>query len=438
MNIAWTTSWVVVLICLAEAAQSVTDKPAEPSTVPPTQSQSHADDYQQGVLYLRFGNAEAAETAFKRALAANPRSADALLGLADIAAHRGQSAAVESFIAQALKADPNSANAHLARGRLLIGQAKPQEAERELQTAARLAPRSAQAHIELGALYLTLLPAPEKAVAAYRRAIELEPARTDLVVAFGAALSGAGRVDDAVRVINTLARQHPTDVYPRQLLGVVLMRAQRYDEAADAFDQSLRIDPKLIPGHYGKAQALLGSGRNASAAEAFQQLVALDPASVGGWVGLGLARAQSGSPQAAQDAWLKALSIDPKSTDALNNLAFTAAERGVDLDRALDWARRAQSAHPDNASNPDLRDTFGWVLRARKEYPAAIREFEAALAQAPKRADIRYHLALTLLDAGRKDDGRLALNQAIEGADAQAAWLKDARARLQQLGTARP
>lgn len=62
---------------------------------------------------------------------------------------------------------------------------------------------------------------------------------------------------------------------------------------------------------------------------------------------------------AADSAFEAALEIKPDYALALNNYSYSLAERGVQLDRALDMSRRALDLEPHNLN---YVDTYGWIL----------------------------------------------------------------------------
>jgi tetratricopeptide (TPR) repeat protein len=132
----------------------------------------------------------------------------------------------------------------------------------------------------------------------------------------------------------------------------------------------------------------------------------------------------------AERAYLDAVKRDPLLFGAYNNLAFMAAQRKVKLDEALAWARKANELAPGVAT---VRDTLGWVQRARGELPAAARSIEEAVQLAPNDPAIRYHLGVVYAELGRKADAAKSLKRALElNPDFRQA--EDARRRLNELG----
>lgn len=112
-----------------------------------------------------------------------------------------------------------------------------------------------------------------------------------------------------------------------------------------------------------------------------------------------------------------AVGAAPDLHAARNDLAYVLAETGEDLDRALDLARQAKTALP---GDPAVGDTLGRVYHMRGLYEPAVSEFRSAIAEAAGeagdeelRADIRYHLALSLQELGRTDEAARTLDEAL-------------------------
>ncbi len=179
------------------------------------------------------------------------------------------------------------------------------------------------------------------------------------------------------------------------------------------------------------ARLLEGQGRDAEAIEYLQRAIddyRITPRQA--WL-LGRLHMKLEDLEAAQVALETAIELSPAFNLARNDLAYVLAVQGRDLDRALDLARAAREALPDNAP---MADTLGFVYLQRDLHRAALTEFDAAIALAEadgkEYADFYYHRGLVLEKLERPREAARAFDRALAiSPDHLAA--RDARSRLE-------
>src|SRR5690606_14808985 len=76
---------------------------------------------------------------------------------------------------------------------------------------------------------------------------------------------------------------------------------------------------------------------------------------------------------------------------------------GVNLDRALEYAKNAAALRPDDGY---ILDSYGWTLFRLGRYADAVNWLEMAVAQVPNDSTLLDHLGDAYWQAGRKDDAR--------------------------------
>jgi tetratricopeptide (TPR) repeat protein len=125
--------------------------------------------------YAESNHYEEAETAYRAALAIDPRLARAHSGLGYALYRLRRYPEAEAACREAIRLDPALAWAHMGLGGVLRDTKRYPEAEAAYREAIRLDPALAPAHIGLGAVWHNTKRYPE-AEAAYREAIRLDPA----------------------------------------------------------------------------------------------------------------------------------------------------------------------------------------------------------------------------------------------------------------------
>lgn len=133
------------------------------------------------------------------------------------------------------------------------------ELAREASTLALRTPQEKSDPPESGAVWfergldLEVDEAPEEAMAAYRRALELDPGLTDAHVNLGRLLHERGETTGAEIHYRQALADRPDDVTAAYNLGVALQDAGRLREAAEAYETALGIDAGLADAHYNLA-----------------------------------------------------------------------------------------------------------------------------------------------------------------------------------------
>jgi Flp pilus assembly protein TadD len=112
----------------------------------------------------------------------------------------------------------------------------------------------------------------------------------------------------------------------------------------------------------------------------------------------------------AQQAYEDAVRVAPNNALLLNNLAYSLAEHGGDLDRALSLALRAQQLAP---TMPEIADTAGWIYLKKDRIPEARAAFASLVQKDPGNKAFRGHLATALERGGEAGPGLQALAKAL-------------------------
>lgn len=105
-----------------------------------------------------------------------------------------------------------------------------------------------------------------------------------------------------------------------------------------------------------------------------------------------------------------AVQTDRQNHLALNNYAYTLAELGENLDRALELVNRAIAIKSAQGS---YYDTRAWVYYQMGRYEDALKEIRYAMQTAPDTAELRYHAGAIYAKVGMLDDALVELEKAL-------------------------
>jgi tetratricopeptide (TPR) repeat protein len=176
--------------------------------------------------------------------------------------------AAEKAYRAALALDPALASAHAGLGSALVGLGNCRDAEAAFRESVRLDPTSAFAHRGLGEA-LGALERYSESEAAFRESVRLDPTSAFAHRGLGEALAGQERSREAEAAFRESIRLDPTDGFVHGWLGQELAMQGRYREAEAALRESIRLDPTDPVNHEGLGQVLraLNRRREAKAAD---------------------------------------------------------------------------------------------------------------------------------------------------------------------------
>ena len=134
-----------------------------------------------------------------------------------------------------------------------------------------------------------------------------------------------------------------------------------------------------------------------------------------------------GDVDGAVERMRAAVELDPAHLGANNDLAFLLAQRGAQLDDALEFAQRAVRLR----RSAETLDTLGYVHLKRGDVEQAITVLTNALDARPDSPSIEYRLGLARSASGDKEGAREILTKALGGGSFPEA--QEARAALDEL-----
>ena len=210
-------------------------------------------DYVRGVSALQSSvyGLRLAIGAFEKAIALDPKSALPRAGLAD-AYYQAWRATNDpewltrgrQHLEEAERRNPDSIAVRLAAGKLSLAPGSYDRALQEFHRAIQLDPASAQAWSGLGLAYESMEDRDNDAVAAYLRAIELQPGYFDPVIDLGEFYRLRGNYQEAARYWRRVTELAPQLLAGHVNLGALYGDIGRYEDAERELKFALEIDPR--------------------------------------------------------------------------------------------------------------------------------------------------------------------------------------------------
>ena len=322
--------------------------------------------YLEGRGYLQsYDDAQSVDralTAFQRALEIDPDYPLAYAGLAEAYWRRyrldREPALLElgdKAAARALRLNDLLAPVHVTLGQLASARGHWAPAVAAFTRALALDPASADAWRELGSAY-EHLARNDEAEATYRRAIELRPGYWAGHNYLGLLLLRRARFSEAEGELRRAAALAPGNTRALNNLAAVLIQVERYDEAVGVLDRSTQLRP--TSGAFANlGTALFRRQRYADAARAMERAVALSDRDSRLWRNLGAAyywadgeRAKAPVAYARAAALLeKERDVNPRDAQVQIRLADCYAMAGRTAE-ARGTARKALLLDPHDAN----------------------------------------------------------------------------------------
>jgi TolB-like protein/DNA-binding winged helix-turn-helix (wHTH) protein/Tfp pilus assembly protein PilF len=203
------------------------------------------------------------------------------------------------------------------------------------------------------------------------------------------------------------------------LLGIFYSQKHQYDQAIAQGERAITLDPNFADSYAVQAEVLIFAGRPEEALQAVEQAMRLNPRCPPWYlVWLGLAYQMTGRYAEAIATWKELLSRSPTAAGANLLLAVSyveqwAAQQNPDLQTLAQAEAAVQRALALNASDPLDHANLGVVYLGQKQYEQALAEIERAIASNVNLAEIYALLAAALGRIGRVAEAIAMAEQAL-------------------------
>ena len=267
-----------------------------------------------------------------------------------------------------------------------------------------------------GAVYSDLKRYDE-ALAAYQRAIELDPQFAYPHHGMGLVYRALKRYEEALAAYQRAIELDPQDAYPHYGMGLVYRALGRYEEALAAYQRAIELDPQFAYPHHGMGLVYRALKRYEEALAAYQRAIEIDPQYAAPHNNMGNVYRALGRYEEALAAYRRAIELDPQDAHPHNNMADIFIQQGKFDEARRELNERIRLA-PENPFTPLV--TLG-ILARHQGLPESDQHFQDALAhwdaawrlrwQSP--AGLLENKAIALLCLGKKEQALQALQEAI-------------------------
>ena len=185
------------------------------------------------------------------------------------------------------------------------------------------------------------------------------------------------------------------------------------DNAIRFLENSTKIAPKFFSALYAIGELNFITGKPETAITYYQRALSVKN-DAGILVKLGLYYEQAENIEEAGKYYEKVIDLYPNLFVGYNQLSWLYAKRGINLDKAMHLALKANDLMPGNGS---ILDTLGWIHCHKKEFGEAVTFLEQAKDIMPNNPVIFYHLGVAYNGLKEKDFANTNLKKALELSD---------------------
>ena len=221
-------------------------------------------------------------------------------------------------------------------------------------------------------------------------------------------LINSGQLPAAERICNSTISQFPNDPNITGLLGALLVKMRKYEEAEKQLKWTIELAPTFAKPHEDLGFVLLELNRPQEAIEALEKATRLDPKLNLAFLNLGKALAAVGRGKEADAAFEKSFELSPehkllaKAVECLQANQFEEAEK---------FTREIMRINPGNVEALRL---MGRMATRQNRVGIAEKHYRKALEFAPDYTGVIIDLGKLLRDDDRFEDAISCFRQAIE------------------------
>jgi len=225
----------------------------------------------------------------------------------------------------------------------------------------------------------------------------------------GALLQRKGRLQDAFTALKKAADLLPQDAEAQYNLANAYYDEHQLSEAGHHYRKSLKLDAKFAKAHYNLGSVYKDQGESASAEASYRKALALIPTNAHLYFNLGQVLSEQGKVAEAETSFLDALEIDQGYVDAYYQLSQVYQELDEPA-KAEICLRKVIELKPDFA---DAYFNLANRLLSRQQWDEVVSLYTTSIALNPNFLAAHNNLGKTYRDMGRFTEAEACFRAAI-------------------------
>ncbi|MBW2466206.1 MAG: tetratricopeptide repeat protein [Deltaproteobacteria bacterium] len=181
----------------------------------------------------------------------------------------------------------------------------------------------------------------------------------------------------------------------------IMKENDKHSEALELLEQQIANETTRKPGFYILLASLYRENGNINRGrEIYEQAISLYPDDVDVLYNYAIFHDKVGEHDNAMVKMQRVIALDPENGAALNYVGYTWADNNLNLDKALEYIKKAVELMPDDGY---IRDSLGWVYFKIGDVKQAIIELEKAAEMVEDDPVIKEHLGDAYLQADQPE-----------------------------------
>jgi len=349
-----------------------------------------------------------ADKLIDEAIAANPRSAEALQVKGEMLRSRGDQEGAIRLFDEALKIDPKNISARLSRANVNIALGKYKEADEDLDPILKADPSQFTANYLRG----RELFRQQKYTEADRIFDHISPGFASFWAGYylqGLTKLALGQSAQAETSLGKYLAHVPDDIRAARLIATAALQQQAASRAIEYLKPLVDKMPADAATLAVLGNAYMADRKPELALQQFQKATALDPDNPSIKTQIGVSEIEAGQGEQGLAALEQVFGTEAGAPIAGPALVI----RELQARRFDKAAEVATSLIKRDTKNPIYHSLLGMVRAAQQDYPAAESAFRAALAINPDLLAAARDLAQVYMATGRAEEARALYNQLL-------------------------
>jgi tetratricopeptide (TPR) repeat protein len=331
-------------------------------------------------LYQQRGKPLEAITTYKRILDQIGPEWDVLVQLTQLYEGLQRYGDAAEAYQQMLTIDPGNLDLKKRLVETYLRAGKPDSALARLDEILDIDRKNPDIEVLIGDIYLQKNEA-SKALEYYHSVLTQDSVGIDTKIRIAESLLERSQKDSSLvgyarPIIEVIRNEWPTDWRPYWFLGFVGFSTRNDSLALVNFRKVTELNPGNADAWYYVGTIYFRLEQNDSAAKALEKSIEINPRNVDFLGALALTYDSMKKYADSDRTYEQAMKLDPHNHIILNNYSYSLAERGIQLERALQMAEEAVEKQPENSS---YLDTIGWIYFKLGKYDEARKYIEKAV-----------------------------------------------------------